>query len=149
MFGDLMITVKKIMSTNVVSVGLDDSLGSIKEIFENTKFHHLLVVELGKLFGVISDRDLLKALSPNIGGMFETDKDLATLNKKAHQIASRKLITLSKEATILDAISVFNSNNISCIPIVDDENKPIGIVSWRDIMVIVEKRLTLPSQNAN
>jgi len=40
------------------------------------------VIESGKLIGVVSDRDLLKAISPNIGTMSETYRDEATLNKR-------------------------------------------------------------------
>ena len=128
------------MSKTIITVEMDDSLMIVKEIFDNVSFHHLLVVESGKLFGVISDRDLLKALSPKIGTAAETPRDLATLNKKAHQILSRKPVTLSPDATIYEAIEIFNSHNISCIPVVDEDSKPMGIISWRDIFRAIESR---------
>ncbi len=130
--------VEKIMSKTVVTVEMDDSLKMVKDIFDNTHFHHLLVVESEKLFGVISDRDLLKVLNPNIGTASETNRDLAILNKKAHQILTRKPITLSPKSGIYDAIEIFNNHNISCIPVVDEELKPVGIISWRDILRVIE-----------
>ena len=133
--------VDKIMTKKIVTVEMDDSLSLLKEIFDNVHFHHLLVVEAGKLHGVISDRDLLKVLSPNIGTMAETTKDLASLNKKAHQIMSRQPITLTEGSNIYDAITIFMEQSISCIPVVNPENKPVGIISWRDILrVITAKR---------
>jgi acetoin utilization protein AcuB len=122
------------MSKNVVTVEMDDSLRMVKEIFDSTSFHHLLVVEGGRLVGVISDRDLLKAISPNIGTAAETVKDAATLKKKAHQILTRKLVTLAPTAVLYTAIEIFNKHNISCIPIIDNNQKPVGIISWRDIL---------------
>lgn len=130
--------VEKIMSKPVVTVTLDDTLGEVKHIFENAKFHHLLVVEEGKLYGVLSDRDLLKSISPFIGTVQETAHDKFTLNKKVHQIMTRKPITLSPFANVYEAISVFNQHNISCIPVVNEENIPIGIISWRDILRVIE-----------
>jgi acetoin utilization protein AcuB len=127
-------TVRAIMSTNVVTVDMDDSLGRVRDIFQQTRFHHLLVVEAKKLVGVISDRDLLQAISPNIGTYSETNKDLASLRKRAHQIMSRRPVTLQETAEIYDAVHIFNTHEISCIPIVDDDNRPVGIVSWRDIL---------------
>lgn len=127
-------SVERIMSTILVTVEMDDSLRAVKEIFDNSRFHHLLVVESGKLFGIISDRDLLKALSPNLGTMSETARDLASLNKKAHQIMTRKPVTLEQNAGINDAIDIFINHNISCIPIIDNGRKPVGIISWRDIL---------------
>jgi acetoin utilization protein AcuB len=127
-------SVKNIMTETVVTVEMDDTLASVKEIFDNLKFHHLLVVESGRLVGVVSDRDLLKALSPNIGTMSETFNDLATLNKRVHQIMTRKPMTLHPEAPVGDAVRLFIDNRVSCIPIVDREFRPAGIVSWKDIL---------------
>lgn len=126
--------VTEIMSHNVVTVELDDRLHVVKEIFDNLKFHHLLVVDNDELLGVVSDRDLLKALSPNLGTNNENFKDVATLNKKVHQIMTRHPIVLKSTATIDDVVDLFIKNRISCIPVVDDKNKPIGIVSWRDVI---------------
>ena len=142
-------SVEKIMSTTVVTVGMDDSLRVVKEIFDNTRFHHLLVVESGKLFGVISDRDLLKALSPNVGTAAETARDAASLNKKVHQIMTRKLVMLGQNAGIFDAIDIFINHNLSCIPVVDDECKPVGIISWRDILKVLESLRSNHPKKAN
>ena len=106
---------EKIMSKNIVTVEMDDPISLVKEIFEHTHFHHLLVVEADILQGVITDRDLLKALSPNLGTAAETRKDKETLNKRAHQIMTRKPVTLKPTATISTAIKTFNTNDISCI----------------------------------
>jgi len=130
--------VEEIMTKTVVTVEMDDSLKVVKEIFDNTRFHHLLVVESGKLVGVISDRDLLKALSPNIGTLSETDRDTACLNKRVHHIMTRKPIVLGQNAGIFDIIEIFNNENISCVPVVDDSFRPIGIISWRDILKALE-----------
>ena len=126
--------ISQIMSAKLVTVELDDSLLQVKEIFDNASFHHLLVVDEGKLIGILSDRDLWKAISPNIGTNRYTAEDFATLRKRVHQIVTRHPITLTAKASVADAVKVFNTHHISCIPIVDGENVPVGIVSWRDIL---------------
>ena len=131
--------IKQIMSKKIVTVGMDDNLSVVKEIFDNASFHHLLVVGRGHFFGVISDRDLLKSISPNAGTISETRNDHATLNKKAHQILTRKPVTLTPECDVYDAVEVFHEHAISCIPIVNDEKYPIGIITWRDVLSAVRK----------
>jgi acetoin utilization protein AcuB len=133
-------SVRRIMSTSVVTVAMDDPLARIKDIFDRHGFHHVLVVEQGRLVGVVSDRDLLKALSPHLGKASETARDLASLGKRAHQIMSRNLVTLTADADIHDAIQTFNRGRVSCIPIVDADNRPVGIVSWRDILRAIAPR---------
>jgi acetoin utilization protein AcuB len=131
--------IERIMTQPVVTVELDDRLHEVKNIFERAKFHHLLVVEEGKLYGVLSDRDLLKAISPFIGTVQETAHDKFTLNKKVHQIMSRQPIALTAKDDVYTAINLFNRHLISCIPIIDEQRRPIGIVSWRDILRKIEQ----------
>jgi len=139
--------IENIMTKAFVSVSLDDTLFTIKNIFERASFHHLLVVDDKQLSGVISDRDLLKSISPNIGTAAELTRDLATLNKKVHQVINRELVTLTADASVFDAIDIFNTTKNSCIPIVDGNNSPVGILTWRDIMKTLGKKKAERSQS--
>jgi acetoin utilization protein AcuB len=126
---------RDIMTARVVTVEMDDRLEAVKAIFDTMNFHHLLVVdEHKKLSGIVSDRDLLKALSPYVGSAAETARDLATLNKRVHQIMSRHPMTLHPQSPVAEAVNLLLAHRISCIPIVDDEFRPVGIVSWRDLI---------------
>ena len=123
-----------IMSTRLVSVQLDDTLETIKDIFESAHIHHVLVLGESELYGIISDRDLLRALSPYIGSNVETPRDTATLHKRAHQIMTRKPRTLGPDADVADAVTLLLQNDFSCIPVVDGQRTPLGIVTWRDLL---------------
>ena len=123
------------MSPNVVTISDESRLDSAKDLFEQHKFHHLLVTDnSGKLVGVLSDRDLFKAISPHIGLASEKERDLATLNKRVHQVAARKVIAANNKANLNMAIKLFKENKISCLPVIDENNKPVGILTWRDII---------------
>ncbi|RQH08992.1 CBS domain-containing protein [Paraburkholderia dinghuensis] len=126
--------VEDLMTKRIVTVGFDDTLGTVREIFDETGFHHLLVVEGRELQGVVSDRDLLRELSPFVDSVVETHRDKSTLSKRVHQVMSRAPKTLHPEAGLADAVQLFLDHKVSCIPIVDSEFRPVGIVSWRDVM---------------
>lgn len=128
--------VSKLMSEDLVTVLMDDELDMIKAIFDTKKFHHLLVVDekCSKLYGVLSDRDLLKALNPKVFGKVATHDDLACLNIKVHQIMTRKPIVLNEDDVLAKAIALFNEFNLSCLPVLNHEGRPVGILSWRDII---------------
>lgn len=134
-------SISQIMSTRVVSVHMDDSLQSLRELFVATGFHHLVVVNDNILKGIISDRDLMKAVSPFVDTISERMLDRATLDKKAHQIMTREVITLTSNDSIYTAIALFNQNKISCIPIINEKKHPVGIVSWRDVMKYMQSRI--------
>ena len=67
--------VDEIMTARGVTVEIDAALKEVKEVFDSADFHHLLVVDIGVLFGVISDRDLLYVSSPKAGAFAETGAD--------------------------------------------------------------------------
>ncbi|GAA4896480.1 CBS domain-containing protein [Ferrimonas pelagia] len=124
----------ELMSHPVVTVEMDDRLHLVKEIFDHTRFHHLVVLDEGKLAGVLSDRDLFKAMSPYLGTAAESRRDRATLDKRVHQIMSRPAITLERSATVAHAVALFHHHKISCIPVVEPDGGLCGIVSWRDLL---------------
>lgn len=107
-------------------------------VFNNTRFHHLLVTENNILVGVLSDRDYLKAVSPNLGSATQSKTDTDSLNTRVKAIMSTKLHTLTPDNTVLDAVKLFNQRSISCIPIVNEDMTIAGIISWRDIMKTIE-----------
>ncbi len=116
--------VASIMSRKVVTAEIGDTLWTVSEIFENTEFHHIFVVDNRNLVGVISDRDLPA----------EKECDTATMNKKAHQVMSRVPITVDAQTSIEKASNLLLENNISCVPVVSTGGVIEGIVSWREIM---------------
>jgi len=122
------------MTRRIVTVEPDDHLFLVRDIFAATGFHHLLVVEAGELVGVVSDGDLLKALSPYLGSAAETTHDAATLNRRVHQIMSRHPTVIDADASISAVVDIFQRQPISCVPVVDPAHHPIGIVTWRDLL---------------
>ena len=129
-----MTSVDSIMTRRVVTVEMDDTLLIIRGIFKHLTFHHLLVVENRKLVGVISDRDLLRALSPFLGTHSETMHDRDTLDRKAHQIMSRNPVVVFPETEIKAAANLLFERNISCLPVVSHEGAVVGIVTRQDIL---------------
>ncbi len=127
--------IESIMTKKIITVRLDHSLGEIKLIFDNVKFHHLLVQDGNRLVGIISDRDLLKELSPNIDRGTASYKEIAVLSKKAHQIMSTKLITIPFNATIKEVIATFLLEKVSCLPVIGEDGSVAGVVSWKDIFL--------------
>ncbi len=125
--------VASIMTRNVVTVGMDYTIQIICDIFKNFEFHHILVLEKQKLVGVISDRDLID----------REERDTVTLDKIAHEIMSRKLITLDVETSIEKASDLLLENNISCLPVISPQGSVEGIVSWKDILKFYSKNKTV------
>jgi acetoin utilization protein AcuB len=125
--------IAEIMTARAVTIEMDDSLEVIRDIFRKVRFHHLLVVDNEKLVGVISDRDVLKALSPYVGTMSETDRDRATLNKRAHQIMSHHPVTVRQSCPLQEAAQLMLTRGVSCLPVTTVDGVIQGVVTWKDV----------------
>jgi len=130
------LTIGEVMNTRVVTVEKDDTLRAISGIFAKEKFHHILVVQKYKLQGIISDRDVLKAMTPFLGSHGENRRDVAILDKCAYQIMSRLPVTIAKETPIDEAVDLCLSKNLSCLPVVSPEGDVEGIVTLKDLIKI-------------
>ena len=126
--------VNEIMTAKVITIGMDDTLGQIQKLFGKHKFHHVLIVEDAELIGIISDRDILKEISPYINTLSEDSRARKTLTKKAHQIMTRNPITVEPDILVEDAANIMLTKNISCLPVVSSSGKMEGILSLKDIL---------------
>ncbi|HYD01852.1 MAG TPA: CBS domain-containing protein [Phycisphaerales bacterium] len=126
-----------VMTQELVTVGPDDTLADVREIFDTHCFHHLLVVEHRKVIGVISDRDLLKHLSPFVGKLSERAQDAFTLQRKAHQVMSRNVVSIGADTDLSQATRLMLDHGVSCLPVIDERQHPIGLVTWRDLLKAV------------
>lgn len=138
--------VGKFMSNKVIKLDLDDDLSKAKQIFDHKNIHHIVITDGDKISGILSDRDLYKHLSPAIGTKKETPRDTSLLQKKIHLVMNRHLTTASADISLNDAVLLFHDNNISCLPILDDYSRPIGIITWRDIIKILALKHRKKSQ---
>ncbi|WP_065188046.1 CBS domain-containing protein [Shewanella woodyi] len=127
------IQVSEIMTSRVVTIDMDDRLSVAKEIFDNAPFHHLLVVEHNQLQGVLSERDFLRALSPNIGNINETERDSDTLLKRAHQVMARNPITIEAKESINCASKLLLEHGIGSLPVLE-QGELVGIITWKDLL---------------
>jgi len=130
--------IAKLMSKNLITLHLDDDLNKAKELFNQYKIHHILVLDDDeKLAGIITDRDLFMYLSPTVGTSKESHKDVSLSQKKVHQIMARDLTVATQEQSLNEAVLLFHDKHISCLPIVTKENIAIGIITWRDILKVI------------
>jgi len=52
----------------------------------------------------------------------------------ASNVMSTNLISLTLDATVRDAIALFHKSALHDFPVIDDEGKPVGIVTTRSIL---------------
>jgi len=130
--------IENIMNKNLLTLTMDSPLSKAKELFEGNNVHHAIVVDdNGFLAGVITDRDLYKHLSPTVGTSHETYRDTALMQKKVHQIMAKNVVKAHAQQTLNEAVLLMHETHVSCLPIVNEDNQSIGIITWRDILKVL------------
>lgn len=127
-------TVAEIMTTEVITASMDDTLGGIRRVFEMNHCHHIPIVEDDALVGIVSDRDVLKALSPTADLPIADDRALKTLKKRAHQIMTRHVVTIGPEESVEKAAAIFVEKQFSSLPVVDGLGNIVGILTKTDLL---------------
>ena len=126
--------IRDIMTEEVMTIHMDNTLLTAHTLFKQLGFHHLLVVEDRKLMGVLSDRDMLRWIGPHLDTPAETRADLERMRKPVHQLMTRELVTVSQDTPVTYAGNLMLEQRVSCLPVVNDRGHPVGIVSWRDLL---------------
>lgn len=126
--------VADIMTEKVHKIAPTDTLGEVRKIFQSVSYRHLLVEENDKLVGIVSDRDVLARISPFLGTPDENEKDRALLKTPVANFMSTDMITVDRKTIIECASILLIENNISCLPVVKNDNEIDGILSWKDLL---------------
>lgn len=63
---------------------------------------------------------------------------------KVKEIMKKEVVTITKETTVEEIAKILSSNNVSGVPVVDEENRVIGIVTEADLLC-KEKDPHIPS----
>ena len=127
-------SVSAIMTQDVVSVSPDAPLLDVQNLLKQHGFRHLVVVsDDGTLAGVLSNRDVLEALSPFLNTNAETQRDVRTLSQPASKLMNRTPKTVSPDTPVHDAASALLNDAISALPVVEGAEL-VGIITTKDLL---------------
>ncbi|MCH7472243.1 chloride channel protein [bacterium] len=116
------IPVSKAMHRGVQTITKEAALGEIRSNFELTEHHGFPVVdEGGRLAGMLTTSDL-------------GHRKLGSFGVTAWDICSRDIHSLKASDNCHTAIALLEDYHIGRVPVVDDEGRPVGIITRTDIV---------------
>ena len=127
-------TVSDWMVPDPVVVAPGTGLIEIRTLFKSHRFRHVPVVEDGELVGVVSDRDMLLALSPFLDTASETGRDVGTLATTAAALMTSDPLTVAASASLADAAQLMIEAEVSSLLVVDGDGSLVGILTARDVL---------------
>ena len=83
-----------------------------------------VVDKKGKLSGIFTDGDLRRHFGVKVN----------IANRKIKEIMTRSPLTIKKDRLAAEAFQILRSKKIDEIPVVDDRNRPVGLLDVQDIL---------------
>jgi sulfide:quinone oxidoreductase len=121
--GDSDETVGDVMSPDPLVVAPEDTLGEVAEQMRSRDLGSALVAEYGRLVGILTSRDMLRALA---GRVHSSDA-------RVRQWMTTEPIAVSAKTSLEAASILMTEHHIHHLPVVDGE-RPVGMVGMRDVV---------------
>ncbi|MDH3686913.1 MAG: CBS domain-containing protein [Myxococcales bacterium] len=121
------------MSEKIVTISEEDSLSTVEHIMTLGGVRHMPVVQGGRLVGVVSERDLLRASLSNLTEFGSEERRAFLHVVEIRRVMSSPPITIVPDATVKAAAWVMAEHKIGCLPVVEGE-KLLGMVTETDVL---------------
>ncbi|MEW6352094.1 MAG: CBS and ACT domain-containing protein [Thermodesulfobacteriota bacterium] len=129
--------VKDWMSTNVITVNVNDNMQQAISLMTDHKISMLPVLDEGKLVGIVTDRDLKRA-APSYVTLLEVKQILYHMSRvEIKAIMNIDPITVPQHYTIEETAELLLSHRISGCPVVDNDAKIVGVITKNDLFKAV------------
>jgi MHS family proline/betaine transporter-like MFS transporter len=106
-----------------ITISGEATIHDVVKIMAEQNIGFLVVVENGRMVGVLSERDVVRSLA-----------ERGNLSVKVSDICKRDIITLQEDATLEEAAEKMGKHGIRHIVVVNKSGELIGVVSVRDLI---------------
>jgi len=129
--------VRELMSTEVFTVEPGDPIDRVFFLLQYERIRHLPVIDRRRVIGMVSDRDLYKAIGPRTAGKAVSPSSdgtrLYVIPRQVRHIMRRGVVTVSPEAHVSEAAQLMARRKIGALPVVED-GVLVGIVTATDLL---------------
>ncbi|MCL0079372.1 CBS domain-containing protein [Dehalococcoidia bacterium] len=111
----------EVMTKRLVTVTPDTSMAEFREVLRINRISGTPVVENGRMVGIISLEDLIKALSQG------------DLGSPVREKMTRNVYTVSARESVIEGVKIFSQKGVGRLPVVDEQGSLVGIITQGDI----------------
>lgn len=126
------------MAANLFSLRPNDGLHVASRLLRDKHVRHIPVAVEGRLLGIVSDRDIRKAVFREEVERRQDDGDADTQRRRPWKTTLREVMTSDVEtvglaATVAEAADRMVQRNIGALPVLEDREL-VGIISETDLL---------------
>jgi acetoin utilization protein AcuB len=132
-------TVSDVMTRNPLSVSPSETVGQADELMAENRIRQLPVVQDRALVGIITDRDLRSFLSGSLLSAPEAREH--ALRTRISDVMTTDPLTLAPDDELQEAVELLLEEKIGGVPVVDEAEGLVGIVTYVDLLQCFLNRL--------
>ena len=125
--------VRDIMGKQLVTISAGDRLSTVEDIMTLGHVRHMPVVQGGRLVGVVSERDLLRASLSVLSDHRDAERRAFLHVVEIARVMSTPPIVIEPEATIDEAALIMAEKKIGCLPVLD-KDRLVGMITETDVL---------------
>lgn len=125
--------VRDIMETKLVTISANDRLSTVDDIMTLGRVRHIPVVLAGRLVGVVSQRDLLRASLSAFSEHRDAERRAFLSVVEIGRVMSTPPIVVFPDARIEDAAATMADKKIGCLPVLENDEL-VGMLTETDIL---------------
>lgn len=128
------------MQKKVISAGPNMGMLEAHRLMRNNKIRRLpIVARDGKLVGIVTRSDVRQAEPSEATTLNVWEMNYLLAKLQLSDIMTREPYCVRPEDTIKTAATLMHSNKIGALPVLDEENKVVGILTESDVFrVLIE-----------
>jgi CBS domain-containing protein len=132
----------EISSKDLLTIDVDAPVSKAHALMREKKVRHLVVVSDTKAMGILSDRDLMKALRLEISNFYSMKVRDESYNPahKVRDVMSWPIQTLDEATPLLDVVEKMLNQKISSI-LLTREKAVVGILTTDDLLDVLKHHL--------
>jgi len=121
------IYVFEVMTENVTTCSPDTVIKDVVKILSGNRLSSLVITENDKPVGIITERDMVAILADMLN-------DVVWDNLSIDHFMTSPAYTICSESALHEAIELSKEKNIRNLPVVDENNKLIGLLTQTDMV---------------
>lgn len=126
------------MTTKIFTFDEEDDLVDVCRCLIQNSFRRLPVMHQGRLAGIISRADLIKANKDKFRPRVQQDDSASSpALVVAKDVMKSGLLTVRTSTPIYEAMEILATKNVTGLPVVDDYMNLLGVVSEKDILKLL------------
>jgi CBS domain-containing protein len=136
---DTSLRVADVMTREVRTLGPNDQLALADELMKQGRFRHVVVVDEGRVVGVLSQRDIFHgALAWSLGHGRKAHEQLLAATSVKNVMASH-VVTVDPDAPLAEAAALLREHKIGCLPVAAGDAL-VGILTEGDFLALLARR---------